>query len=32
MKYEAPEILVEVMADAPSASYGGALQLPDHEF
>lgn len=32
MKYEAPEILVEVMADTPSASYGGSIPLPDHEF
>ena len=32
MKYEAPEILVEVMADAPSASSGGSIPLPDDEF
>ena len=31
-KYEAPEISVEVMADMPSASFGGSIPLPDDEF
>lgn len=32
MKYETPVIVVEVMADSPSASYGGPIPLPDDEF
>ena len=30
--YEAPEVNVEVMADAASASKGGPIEMPDHEF
>ena len=32
MKYVAPEILVEVIADTISASFGGSIPLPDDEF
>ena len=32
MKYEAPEIIMEMMTDTPSSSYGGSIPLPDDEF
>ena len=32
MKYEVPEVNMEVMADITSASQGGAIPLPDDEF
>ena len=32
MKYETPEIIVDVMADSVSSSYGGPIPLPDDEF
>lgn len=32
MIYEAPEVNVEVMADAASASKGGPIKMPEDEF
>ena len=32
MKYEMPEVSVEVMADNTGASFGGPIPLPDDEF
>ena len=32
MKYEAPEIIIEMMSETTGASFGGSIPLPDDEF